>query len=93
MEEKILKKLGEFDKRFDQIDTRFEQMDRSLADISEGITFITNTAVTKSDLAGVENRLTQRIEILEHRVLTEHSTRLDILEDNVRQIKTKLGMA
>ena len=47
----------------------------------------------KNDLRGVETRLTQRIEILEHRVLTEHSTRLDVLEDNVRQIKTKLGMA
>ncbi|MCK5059725.1 MAG: hypothetical protein KAR00_01090 [Candidatus Pacebacteria bacterium] len=41
----------------------------------------------------IEARLIQRIEILEHRVLNEHSTWIDILEDNVRQIKTKLGIA
>ena len=51
-----------------------------------------NETATLADLAGVEERVIQRIGILEHRVLTEHATRLDLLEDNVRQIKTKLGI-
>ena len=44
-------------------------------------------------LDGVEKRLTQRIEILEHRVLSEHATRLEILEDDMRKVKTKLGVS
>jgi len=79
-------------------------IDEKLQELSVGMRYIVTNAVTKielsesmrelkNDLRGVETRLTQRIEILEHRVLTEHSTRLDVLEDNVRQIKTKLGMA
>ncbi len=53
----------------------------------------TDLMSVKTDLVGVEKRLTQRIEILEHRVLNKHSTRIDILEDNMRQVKTKLGIA
>ena len=44
-------------------------------------------------LDGVEKRLTQRIEILEHRVLSEHATRLEILEDDMRKVKPKLGVS
>ena len=61
-------------------------------DVYKRLDGIEKRMATKADLDGVEQRLTQRIEILEHRVLTEHSTRLDVLEDNMRRVKTKLGI-
>ncbi|MEK9201761.1 MAG: hypothetical protein AAB944_02210, partial [Patescibacteria group bacterium] len=42
---------------------------------------------TKDDV----KRLEQRIDILEYRILNTHANRLDILEDAMRQVKTKLG--
>ncbi len=76
-----------------KIDEGFVEVNANIKDIAEGMAFITNNAVTKTDLKGTEERITKRIEILEHRVLTEYSTRLDILEDAMRQVKTKLGIS
>ena len=39
------------------------------------------------------DKVENRIELLEYRVLNSYVNRLDILEDAMRQVKTKLGIS
>ena len=50
---------------------------------------------TKEDTATKDDikRIEQRIDILEYRVLNSHANRLETLEDDVRRIKTTLGIS
>ena len=55
----------------------------------DGMNQCFDQTATKDDI----KRLEQRIDILEHRILNTHANRLDILEDAMRQVKTKLGIS
>ncbi len=48
---------------------------------------------TKDDVRQAEERLTQRIDKIEYNLLRAHENRLDKVEDNIRIVKTKLGLA
>jgi hypothetical protein len=73
-----------------KIDKKFEQF----------AVMIKNALDTKPDreelnagLAGVQERLTKRIDVLEYKIVNSHERRLDMLEDDVRYIKTKLQLS
>ncbi|GEM_PF-6030665 len=78
MEDKILKKLEQFGGRFDQVD-------KSLEEISEEMKHIIMTAITRTDLDGSMRDLKTFLS-------TSYVRRFEVLEDDVRKIKTKLGI-
>ena len=75
-------------KKQEKKETEGEQIMRVVKEGFDGVAWSFDEA--KADLLAVEQHLTRRIDILENRILTEHTTRLEILEDDMRRVKTKL---
>lgn len=61
----------------------------TIDDLAEMVKRGFDQTATKDDI----KRLEHRIDILEYRVLNSHANRLDLLEDDIRKIKTKLSIS
>lgn len=87
----IRKQFEEFEIRFEaKIDKKFEYFAMM---IKNALDTKPDRAELSAGLAGVEERLTKRIDVLEYKILNSHERRLDALEDDVRHIKTKLQLS
>lgn len=83
----ISKKFESFEAKIDKTFEQFAVMIKSVLDTKP------DREEFNAGLAGVEERLTKRIDVLEYKIVSSHERRLNILEDDVRHIKSKLQLS
>lgn len=85
-----------FDKFEAKIDKKFDTFENKLDNKFDDFAIIVKTSLdSKPDREEMEARfdvLENKVDILSFRVDQNHSRRIEILEDDVRQVKTKLQM-
>jgi len=84
------------DERVDaKLDRKFNSfaimVQNGFSEVLSKIETITNTMATKEDLEKLDKKLSSRMDRLESKV-EGHDRRFDYLDDNIRLIKTKIGI-